>query len=166
MALHLLTLCLKYDQIPLCSSVFARLCDRTLLTPAYIQNVMVPFLPQLRHFLNQNKLPPHAPPFNAAFTDIFALWARHVLGPRSPDPPADMLELLSKSSCHCQPCVDVFTFLNKSADRAYRLERIGAPKRQHVEQELFSFACGAATWQAIGGTPQGLLVCGFVFRRR
>ncbi|KAL1695544.1 hypothetical protein GGG16DRAFT_121735 [Schizophyllum commune] len=158
LALHLLTLCLKYDQIPLCSSVLVRLCDRTLITPAYIQNVLVPFLPQLRHFLNQNKLPPHAPPFNAAFTDIVALWARHVLGPRPPDPPADMLEMLSKPSCHCQSCVDVFTFLNKSADRAYRLERIGAPKRQHVEQELFSFARGAATWQAIGGTPQGLLV--------
>ncbi|KAL1670115.1 hypothetical protein GGF50DRAFT_122817 [Schizophyllum commune] len=158
LALYLMRLCLTYGQIPLCSSVFARLCDRTLITPAYIQNVIVPFLPQLQYFLNQNKLPAHSPPFNAAFTEIVALWATHVLGPRPPDPPADMLEKMSKPSCHCQSCVDVFTFLNKSADRVCRLERLGAPKRQHLEQELSALARGAATWQVIGGNPQGLLV--------
>ncbi|KAI4526233.1 hypothetical protein K525DRAFT_288525 [Schizophyllum commune Loenen D] len=157
LALYLMRLCLTYGQIPLCSSVFARLCDRTLITPAYIQNVIVPFLPQLQYFLNQNKLPAHSPPFNAAFTEIVALWATHVLGPRPPDPPADMLKM-SKPSCHCQSCVDVFTFLNKSADRVCRLERLGAPKRQHLEQELSALARGAATWQVIGGNPQGLLV--------
>ncbi|KAL1680381.1 hypothetical protein EV122DRAFT_208022 [Schizophyllum commune] len=158
LTLYLMRLCLTYGQIPLCSSVFARLCDRTLITPAYIQNVLVPFLPQLRYFLDQNKLPAHAPPFNATFTEIVALWATHVLGPRPPDPPTDMLEKMSKPSCRCQSCVDVFTFLNKSADRVCRFERLGAPKRQNLEQELSALACGAATWQIIGGTPQGLLV--------
>ncbi|KAL1704972.1 hypothetical protein EV121DRAFT_204515 [Schizophyllum commune] len=158
LTLHLLKLCITYGQIPLCSSVFARLCDRTLITPAYIQNVLVPFLPQLRYFLDQSKLPAHSPPFDAAFTEIVALWATHVLGPRPPDPPAHMLEKMGKPSCHCQSCVDVFTFLNESADRVCRLERIGVPKRQHLEQELSALARGAATWQVIGGTPQGLLV--------
>ncbi|KAL1736103.1 hypothetical protein EV714DRAFT_198757 [Schizophyllum commune] len=158
LTLHLLKLCITYGQIPLCSSVFARLCDRTLITPAYIQNVLVPFLPQLQNFLNQNKLPAHSPPFNAAFTGIVALWATHVLGPRPPDPPADMLEKMGKPSCRCQSCVDVFTFLNKSADRACRFERLGAPKRLHLEQELSAHARGAATWQVIGGSSQGLLV--------
>ncbi|KAI5890593.1 uncharacterized protein SCHCODRAFT_01191142 [Schizophyllum commune H4-8] len=158
LTLYLFKLCITYGQIPLCSSVFAQLCDRTLITPAYIQNVLVPFLPQLRHFLDQNKLPAHTPPFNAAFTEIVALWATHVLGPRPPDPPADMIEKMSKPSCHCQSCVDVFTFLNKSTDRVCRFERLGAPKRQHLEQGLSALARGAATWQVIGGSSQGLLV--------
>ncbi|KAL1741386.1 hypothetical protein HDZ31DRAFT_45534 [Schizophyllum fasciatum] len=157
-AISLLKLCLQHDQYALCDSVFARLLNESFINADYVQNVLVPFIPQLRQFLISNRKPPWTKPFDAAFATIVTLWAKQSLGPKPVDPPAHILVGLRKHTCHCQVCADVFKFLDKSEAKSHRCERLGAPKRKHLENELGKFARGAAEWSVIDSSPQGLKI--------
>ncbi|KAH9842664.1 uncharacterized protein C8Q71DRAFT_876807 [Rhodofomes roseus] len=156
--LELLRLCLTTGNKPLCSLVFKRLLDSTFHREDYIDNVLVPFLPELRQFLTTNHVAPSEEPFNSAFKSIVMLWANKVLGPRPSETANTIISRMQNHGCKCLHCVQVFKFLTANADKTCRLERIGAPKRKHVEQELGRYAQTAATWTMISGSPQGLTI--------
>ncbi|KAH9934631.1 uncharacterized protein B0H18DRAFT_1180741 [Fomitopsis serialis] len=156
--LELLRLCLTTGNKASCSLVFKRLLDSSFNTREYVENVLIPFLPELRQFLTTNRIALSDAPFNNVFKSIVMLWANKVLGPKPTEMANSVITKLQSHGCKCAHCVQVFNFLTSSADKSCRMERIGAPKRKHVEQELNKYARTAATWSMIPGSPQGLTV--------
>ncbi|KAI4517125.1 hypothetical protein K525DRAFT_211588 [Schizophyllum commune Loenen D] len=156
--IELLKLCFAYRQTTLCSNVFSRLLDKSYLKSDYVEHVLVPFIPELRQFLISNGTATHAEPFGAVFTTIVSLWARLVLGPKPADTSGGLIARMARHSCRCDACTSAFNFLTAGEGRTHTLSRIGAVKRRHVEKELSMYAFGAATWQMIGRSPQGLSV--------
>ncbi|KAI5830724.1 hypothetical protein K523DRAFT_415626 [Schizophyllum commune Tattone D] len=157
-AINLLKLCASCEHPELYCSVLVRLLDSTFVDGTYISNVLVPFIPQLRQFLNTQKIPTHAEPFGTFFTAVVGLWTKHVLGPKPASTPNDLLARLKGHSCRCSECARAFNWLTSGAGRTLELIRIGAPKRKHVESELASHATGAAQWELISSSPQGLKI--------
>ncbi|KAL1736100.1 hypothetical protein EV714DRAFT_266946 [Schizophyllum commune] len=156
--IELLKLCFAYHQTGLCSNVFSRLLDKSYLKADYVEHVLVPFIPELRQFLISNGTAMHAEPFGAVFTTIVSLWARLVLGPKPADTSGGLIARMARHSCRCDACTSAFNFLTAGEGRTHTLSRIGAVKRRHVEKELSMYAFGAATWQMIGRSPQGLSI--------
>ena len=142
---------------PLYCVFIEHLTHSTKLTPTYISNMLVPLLPQIRTWAVQRGL---LDTFAYAFQRIVATWVDKALGPPpTPNPTlATQLKDLSKWTCSCHECVQAKNSLTKSAEAAVHLDRIGAPKRRHVEQYLSAYARGIATYSTIGGSPQGLRV--------
>ncbi|KAL1723986.1 hypothetical protein EV715DRAFT_286048 [Schizophyllum commune] len=157
-AIDLLKLCASCEHPELYGSVLVRLLDSTFVDGTYISNVLVPFIPQLRQFLNTQKIPTHAEPFGTFLTALVGLWTKHVLGPKPASTPSDLLARLKGHSCKCSECVRAFNWLTSGSGRSLELIRIGAPKRKHVESELASYAIGAAQWELISSSPQGLKI--------
>lgn len=156
--LELLRLCLTTGNRASTSLVFRRLLDPSFHKPEYIENVLVPFLPELRQFLINNRVSLAEEPFSAVFKSIIMLWASKVLGSKPNQATDTLIAKMRGHPCKCLYCTQAFNFLTTSVDKTCRLERIGAPKRKHLEQELSRHAHGAATWVMIPGSPQGLTV--------
>ena len=157
-ALRLLRLCVTTGNCACAGLVFRRLLDPSFHNPEYIENVLVPFLPELRHILINNRIPLAVEPFSAAFKSIIMLWTSKVLGLKPGDATKALVAKMQTHSCRCLHCTQVFNFLTASIDKTYWLNSIGAPKRKHVEQELSRYAQGAATWVLMNSRPQGLMV--------
>jgi hypothetical protein len=156
------TLCfvMKMGGVPALTTVIDKLLDPRLSNSSFISSTLFPLIPELRTLASMHKLPLSSDPFAQAIRTIINLWVEKVLGPR-PDQTAaqPLLAKLKDWSCTCDPCMQAKNMLMESADKDARLHRIGKPKRVHVEKMLNLHAKGAAVYQMIGSTPQGLLVC-------
>lgn len=164
----ILEFCLSKGGLPCFAIALDRLLDPKLITEGYVNQTLVPLLPQLRTLAVKHGHALAAEPFAHGFRTIMRAWAEKVLGPRPSEAGAQgILASLRQWTCACEPCASVRRFLTAQAERAKTLDRIGAPKRKHVEQQLTAYARGAATYQAIMRSPQGLQVslC-FCFRGR
>ncbi|KDQ61218.1 glycosyltransferase family 8 protein [Jaapia argillacea MUCL 33604] len=165
--IDLLQLCLVTGNAPLYSTIIQRAIDTSLLAARYVKDVLVPLLPALRGFLNKNGLSPTQEPFASAFKRTMFAWLKHYLG-RKPDDKgvSQAIENVKKLPCSCDPCKRVVKFLTSHPDRILNLERIGCPKRKHVETYLSGYCHLVATWDMIRTSPQGLTVTktDFIFK--
>ncbi|EIN14556.1 hypothetical protein PUNSTDRAFT_130187 [Punctularia strigosozonata HHB-11173 SS5] len=140
-----------------CELVLKRLLESAYLTPAYIENVLAPFLPELRQWVTKHQIQLDSKPFSDTFKMIAYLWVTKVLGPK-PSEATQHVARMRSHDCTCAPCTEIFRFLTTSPERSHRLECIGAPKRRHVEQQLLTYAGSCAQWSTITTSPQGLSV--------
>ncbi|KDQ61180.1 hypothetical protein JAAARDRAFT_191287 [Jaapia argillacea MUCL 33604] len=125
----------------------------------HLTQVLVPLLPALRGFLAKIRLPPTEEPFASTYKNVMMTWLRQNLGRRPDEKGATkVIDAVKKLPCDCDPCKRVVKFLTAQHERTLRLDRIGAPKRRHVESNLSSHCRAAATWEMIHTTPQGLTV--------
>ncbi|KAH9934635.1 uncharacterized protein B0H18DRAFT_977493 [Fomitopsis serialis] len=157
-AIELLSLCHKTDCMTSCSLLFRQLLAPPSISPEYIEHILVPFIPALRQFLLEKGLSLSDEPCNAVFKTILMLWAKHVLGPKPNDTPADMMLMLQSHRCTCTECTQAFQFLTSGEDKERQMYRIGAAKRKHVETQLTAYARRCATWTPIRTSPQGLTI--------
>lgn len=136
-----------------------RVLDSKQMTENYINHTLIPFLPQLRTIAINHHYALSSEPFTYAFRTILRAWAEKVLGPRPSQANAQaIVASMRQWTCSCEPCASVRRFLTAQAERHKTLDRIGAPKRKHVEQQLTLYARGATTYQTTTGSPQGLQV--------
>lgn len=151
------------DKLAWCLAVGAPALAQTVLThlaaaePSYFDRVLVPLLPLLRPWCAARAQPALLPP---AVQAVAGAWADRVLGPRPPRDAAlaQHLSAVARWACACTHCAAVRRFLTQTAGAATSLQRIGAPSRKHVEQQLALHARGLAAWEMIRTTPQGLTV--------
>jgi hypothetical protein len=154
-----LSFVMKMGGVPALTIVIDKLLDPKLSNSNFISSTLFPLIPELRTLASMYKLPLSSDPFAQAMRTIINLWVEKVLGPR-PDQTAaqPLLAKLKDWICTCDPCMQAKRMLMESADKDARLHRIGKPKRVHVEKMLNLHAKGAAVYQMIESTPQGLLV--------
>lgn len=159
--LELLRLCIETGNQPLCTLAFKRLLDPAFHSQEYIKNVLVPFIPELRQFLDTNGIALADAPFNDVSKSIVMLWATKVLGSKPSEVADTVMAGMRNHACKCVECERAFTFLTGSGvEKTCPMYRIGAQRRKHVEQELNKYVPRTAvTWSTIPGSPQGLLVC-------
>lgn len=159
--LELLRLCIDNGCKPLCTIVFKRLLDPSLHSQDYIENVLIPFIPELCQYLTTNGIKSSDPPFNSAFKSIVMLWANKVLGTKPSEVADTVLARMRNHTCKCAQCEEAFEFLTESGiGKTHRMYRMGAPKRKHLERELTQYVPRTvATWDIIRSSPQGLTVC-------
>lgn len=167
-AVAVLDFCLTTGGPSCMAIVVDRMVHPSLLTKTYMKQSLVDLLPQLRTLAMTHHLALHTEPFAFAFRAILRAWAERVLGPRPSDVEfRSAMSAMPRWSCTCPPCAELRSFLTVKADRTCRLERIGAPKRRHVESEITMSVGRFVSFQTIAGSPQGLQVRPFItFRRR
>ena len=149
--------CVAVKYPALASVVLETVTEPAKLSVQYINTVLVPVLPELRAWGHQHRL---LDKLASGFQRIMAAWTDTVLG-AAPAPNltlAGQLKGLAKWACSCQYCTVARNFLTKTAGRSTSLQRIGAPSRKHLEQQLSMYARGVATYEMIRSTPQGLTV--------
>ncbi|EJD55214.1 hypothetical protein AURDEDRAFT_118417 [Auricularia subglabra TFB-10046 SS5] len=153
-----LTTCVKVDGMECAKIVLDRVLHGAHSTQ-YISDVLIPLIEQLAAFAREHRLSLSGEPFASAIRQIMSVWLDKVLG-AMPDESLSrsLLNTLARYTCTCEECKSVRTFLTTIPERVLTLDRIGAPKRKHVEQQLSSWARGAATYDFIRTTPQGLKV--------
>ncbi|KAL0563960.1 hypothetical protein V5O48_018098 [Marasmius crinis-equi] len=129
-------------------------------TVEYLQNALVPLIPGLCQLAQRQGLSVSAEPFASSIRKIMDNWTKSVLGPKPDEATsAPLLAKLKKYTCSQSDCLKVQRFLLIPNTRnTLRLERIGAPTRKHIEKELQVHAAGAATFEMIRTTPQGLQI--------
>ncbi|CAL1700296.1 unnamed protein product [Somion occarium] len=150
--LHTLEACMKVNAGEACSVIIKRIVDKSKLTANYITQVLIPLMPRLRELANRYRTLDHLAP---AFQAIMLAWISKILGKR---PDADVSSIqanLKRWPCGCQHCQNARALLAK-AERSNQMHRIGAPARRHVEAYLSQYARGAATYDTVRSTPQGL----------
>jgi hypothetical protein len=150
---------MKMGGVPALTILMDKLLDPKLADTNFISSTLFPLITELRSLASTYKLSIASDPFAKSIRIIVNLWVGKVLRLR-PDQTAaqPLLAKLKGWSCTCEPCVQAKKMLTESADKDARLHRIGKPKRVHVEGMLNMFARGAATYEMIAGSPQGLLV--------
>ncbi|KZV95593.1 hypothetical protein EXIGLDRAFT_644081 [Exidia glandulosa HHB12029] len=155
-----LEFCLKMGGTRCLKIALDRVLAPNLINNAtYISNVLVPLIPMLCGIAATHRLAPSVEPFGATLHLIMQLWLKKVLGPKPDGARAQSaLAALTRWTCPCAECRKVVTFLNSDPGRELSLQRIGAPKRKHVEGFLNVHARAAATHVMISGSPQGLKV--------
>lgn len=150
--------CLCMDVIDGCFTIIDRVLDTALLKDDYIDKTVVPLVPELRKLAAKYQQPITSPAFAAAFQKIMVTWIDKIMGPQPADPSAKVSHL-RRWTCDCTTCAGVRTFLLSKPERSQTWSRIGAPTRRHVESFLLKFAIGAATFETVRTTPQGITVC-------
>ncbi|KAK1228339.1 hypothetical protein PQX77_008592 [Marasmius sp. AFHP31] len=130
------------------------------VTPEYLRNALVPLLPGLCQLAQREGKAVSSEPFASAVRTIMNNWVRVILGIKPSEAAAQpLLAKLQKFNCQQHNCVQVRKFLTApNAEHSMKLDRIGAPARKHVEKELQTYAYGAATFELIRTTPQGLTI--------
>ncbi|KAK7036717.1 hypothetical protein VNI00_011382 [Paramarasmius palmivorus] len=141
------------------TTVFDRLFEPAKLNAQYVSGCLVPLIPELKKLSASHGIPLHSEPFASSLRKIMAGWVGKVTGPKPDDTAAQpLLAKINRWTCHDPHCAKVRQFLLKQPERTIRLDRIGAPSRKHVEKCISSHIYGAATFQMISGSPQGLSV--------
>ena len=158
-ALDLIALCLRRGHPNWTERIFAHLLDKSLLSANYIHKVLVPFLPEFRDYLKKANIPIISDPFRSMFNSVVLLWSEKVLGPKPSDSTFSQRVSLRSHAGHCHDCKEVFLFLAEGTTKGRSWQRIGAPRRKHLEQRLTMNASWAASWTMISGSPQGIMVC-------
>ncbi|KAI0796379.1 hypothetical protein BC629DRAFT_291461 [Irpex lacteus] len=150
-----LDLCVTAEALDLCDDVITKCLSNTVATPEYIEEVLIPLLPELRTWADR-----HDRNMDVSVRAIVIAWLERVLGPQpAPDPlVANQLTSLSAWSCECQPCVDARTFLIKGEEDSTTLDRIGMQPRRHVEGFLGLHAARLASWVMLRTKPQSLKI--------
>ncbi|KAI0796385.1 hypothetical protein BC629DRAFT_1505181 [Irpex lacteus] len=137
-----LNLCATAGSLDLCSDVITKcLNDPATTTPEYIDDVLVPLLPELRSWAEQ-----HGRNMDIEVRAIVVAWLGRVLGPRPvPDPV-------------CQACVNARTFLIKGEQDSATLNCNRVRTRRHVEGFLDWYAQQLASWTTDSVSPQCLKI--------
>ncbi|KAI0796384.1 hypothetical protein BC629DRAFT_291477 [Irpex lacteus] len=117
-----LDLCATGGALDLCDDVITKCLSATVATPQYIEDVLIPLLPELRTWADG-----HDRNMDASIQAIVVAWLDRVLGTRPvPDSAvATQLTSLPAWSCSCHACVAARTFLIKGEDDTKTLDRIG-----------------------------------------
>ena len=157
-AISVFDYCLTLRLPEVCAIVTKRLLNPAKLDTEYIKNQLAPLLPDLSALLAKQQQPPSSPPFAPLFRTTMLYYTEKVLGPRPPDTLGKHLQALSKWTCSCEVCPTVRKFLTSEGIERREWQRIGAPKRRHLEQHLDLHARLLATHAMIRSTPQGLSV--------
>lgn len=157
-AVDALDFCLKVSLPEACVGILDRLLNPPALDIEYIKTQLAPLLPDLRGLLVKHKHPLTSPLFTSTFRTIMLYWVERVLGPRPLNTVSKHLEAIRNWQCSCNICPAVRDFLTSDAAESKEWQRIGAPKRGHVEKLLQSYAREVATYSTIRTTPQGLKV--------
>lgn len=89
---------------------------------------------------------------------ILLQWNNVVLGEKPSSNITGTVSSITRWTCTCAHCVKAKNFLTREPDRDLRLERIGAPARKHVEQEMNKLTKLGATHELLKTSPQGLVV--------
>lgn len=152
-------LCATAGALELCDDVITKCLSATVTTPQYIEDVLIPLLPELRTWADR-----HDRTMDSSIRAIVIAWLEYVLGIRPvPDSAvATQLTSLPAWSCSCHACVAARTFLIKGEDDTKTLDRIGVNTRRHVEEFLGLHAQRLASWATIRTAPQSLKVSGRV----
>ncbi|KAF9256205.1 hypothetical protein L218DRAFT_950169 [Marasmius fiardii PR-910] len=140
--------------------IFLKRVFQQKLTSVYLSSALVPFIPVLLENSKPYGLSATSEPLASTVRITMNGWAKEVLGPKPNEAAAKpLLTNLNRLTCNQSYCVTVRKFLSTpSAERVAHLRQIGAPARRHVEKELESYGRGAATFETIRTTPQGLTV--------
>ncbi|PIL31358.1 hypothetical protein GSI_06057 [Ganoderma sinense ZZ0214-1] len=157
-AIPVLEFCLTLRLPEVCTIVTKRLLHPARLDAEYIKNQLAPLLPDLSALLGRQKQPLSSPTFVPLFSTIMLYYTEKVLGPRPADTLSKHVQALNRWTCSCELCPSVRRFLTSEATERREWQRIGAPKRRHVEQFLNLHARSLATYTLIRTTPQGLTV--------
>ncbi|KAL0064875.1 hypothetical protein AAF712_008128 [Marasmius tenuissimus] len=130
------------------------------MTAEYLRNALVPLLPGLCQLAQREGKAVSSEPFASTIRTIMNNWVKVILGTKPSEAAAQpLLAKLQKFTCQQHNCVQVRKFLTTpNAEHSMKLDRIGAPARKHVEKELQTHAYGAATFELIRTTPQGLTI--------
>ncbi|GBE89811.1 hypothetical protein SCP_1701360 [Sparassis crispa] len=139
------------------STILDRLLSPTVLKSNYVTSNLVPLVPALRKLAAKYKTSLSTVPFSSAFRGIMLAYTEKVLGPRPADASAKLKEL-QKWTCNCGECAPVRAFLTSQPEKSQTWQRIGAPRRKHVENFLQRYAWSIATWDTVRTSPQGLTV--------
>ncbi|KAK1228340.1 hypothetical protein PQX77_008593 [Marasmius sp. AFHP31] len=157
--LAILDTCLKLGGIQALEVLLKRVLE-PMMTSEYLENYLVPLLPGICQLAQREGVAVSSQPFSSAIQIIMNYWAIVVLGTK-PDEVLyqRLLAKVQRYTCTQPSCVAVRRFLTTpNAERSMKLERIGAPARKHIEKELQTHAVGAATFNIIRSSPQGLTV--------
>lgn len=155
----LLDFCAKKGGLGPMKIVLDRVVAPNLLTADYLSRILVPLVPHLSTSAATLRVPLSSEPFASALRTIVRSWVRTILGPKPDDSRTQsLLANLAQLTCPCHPCVTVQRFLTREPGVEMTLQRIGAPKRTHVESNLTRYGRGAATFSTVRTTPQGLKV--------
>ncbi|EJD55226.1 hypothetical protein AURDEDRAFT_140854, partial [Auricularia subglabra TFB-10046 SS5] len=155
-----LDVCIRAGGIGCAKIVLDRVLEaRNLTSVMFVSDVLIPLVANMATLAKEQHLALSADPFAPAIRKIMRAWLDKVLG-LNPDITRvqPLLNRLKNFTCVCAECKRVRDFLTKGHDRELRLERVGAPKRKHVEQYLSSWAQGMATFDTLRTSPQGLKV--------
>ncbi|KAJ8072943.1 hypothetical protein PM082_019806 [Marasmius tenuissimus] len=130
------------------------------MTSEYLRNTLVPLLPDLCQLAHWKGMAISSEPFASTIRTIMNNWVNIILGMKPSEAAAQpLLARLQKYNCQDSNCVQVRKFLiTPNAQHSMELERIGAPARKHIEKELQTHAYGAATFETVRTTPQGLTI--------
>ncbi|KAL0573815.1 hypothetical protein V5O48_008123 [Marasmius crinis-equi] len=113
------------------------------LTADYLKSTLVPLIPGLCQLAQWQGMSVSAEPFAWSVQTIMDNWAKTILGPKpNKAAAAPLLAKLKKYTCTQDNCVKVQKFL----------------ARKHVKKEIQTHAFGAATFELIRTTPQGLTI--------
>jgi hypothetical protein len=158
---ELVELCCEFGCVDATSKLFARLFsgDGNTVSVQYINSLMVPLIPAIKDMLVRHRIPYTSKPFDGALRFIMLAFANKILGEKPPEP-TSLITSAKRNTCTCHECSQVRTFLIGASElRTLHLQRIGAPKRRHVEKQIDTFiGPSVATYTMIGTTPQGLSV--------
>ncbi|PIL31379.1 hypothetical protein GSI_06079 [Ganoderma sinense ZZ0214-1] len=157
-AISALEYCLALHLPEVCAIITKRLLQPAKLDAEYIKNQLAPLLPDLSALLVRRKQPPSSPTFAPLFRTTLLYYVEKVLGPRPDDTLSKHLPALNKWTCNCDVCPSVRKFLTSGVTERMEWQRIGPPKRRHLEQFLSAHASSMATFTMVRTTPQGLIV--------
>ncbi|KAJ8075198.1 hypothetical protein PM082_019526 [Marasmius tenuissimus] len=157
--LAILDTCSKLGGVQVLEVVLKRVLEPKM-TSEYLRNYLVPLLPGICQLAQREGVALSSQPFSSAIQIIMNYWAILILGAK---PDEELYQRLfakvQRYTCTQPNCVAVRRFLTMpNAERSMKLERIGAPARKHIEKELQTHAVGAATFDTIRSSPQGLTV--------
>jgi hypothetical protein len=151
--------CLRMGGLASLQIAVERFLPTGLSTSQNITTHLVPLLKELVSLASKYSLLLSSEPFASAIRRILVAWTTHVLGPRPSKTtivPAYQAGL-GRYTCRCTECLRVQAFL-RGAQSSERLERIGATKRKHVEQQIGACMGSLVTYSTITQSPQGLEV--------
>jgi hypothetical protein len=165
LVIEVLTLCLKTSNEGLCFEVTDRLLaplnDPTQAHQSYLENTLVPLVIPFKQFTTANRITPSTEPYASFFKAVMIHWLGKVFGPQPPDTYAPSPEI-NNLRCNCTECEEIKAFYNSPREQVCSLQRIGAPRRKHVESQFAYNARNAGSCSMIRTVPQGVIVRSFI----
>ncbi|KAA1473725.1 hypothetical protein DENSPDRAFT_823223 [Dentipellis sp. KUC8613] len=155
--INTLNWCSDIRRVDLGQTIIERFLNPPAMDATYIVDTLIPLLPRFRQWATQVK---QLENLAWVFPDVMILWIQKILG----SPPAHnatlatQMQSLRMWTCTCRDCQEVQAFLRSNLYRTQSMQKIGAPRRKHLEKNMAVIDRHLVTYQMIGGSPQGLTI--------
>lgn len=141
--LDALSVCLRVRALEACTTILKRTVDIKLLTENYINTVLIPLIPGLRHLAPQYTM---LDDFAPTIQTIMLAWIEKILGSKPQEDGSAKLLSLSSWTCNCKDCSDTRTFLTARPDERTVVLFMDISRRKHLEDHLLRYACSVCSW--------------------